>query len=348
MDHTKPAVRRDAEAKRARTAGGALPGLIVTLLIAAAATALAGRAPLLGAPVIAVVLGALLRQCMGMPAPFAQGVRVASKQVLQAAVVVLGAGLSLRQVWITGSSSLVVLVGTLLAGIPLMLYLGRLLRIDPVLTRLISVGTGICGASAIGAMAPILEADEATIAYAISTVFLFNITAVLAFPPLGHALGLSQHGFGLWAGTAVNDTSSVVAAGYTYGAAAGAYAVVVKLTRTVFILPISIIFTAIVARERRAAPMRTAPVRRVRLPAFIGLFLAACALNSLGLFGRLDPGTVRATGQFLIAVALAGIGLSADVQGMLRIGYRPLLLGFCGWTSLAVISLALQRVAGLT
>jgi uncharacterized integral membrane protein (TIGR00698 family) len=228
------------------------------------------------------------------------------------------------------------------------LVLGRLLGIDRTLTRLIGVGTGICGASAIGALAPILGAEEGAIAYAIATVFIFNVAGVLLFPVLGHLLGLSAHGFGLWAGTAINDTSSVVAAGYSYSAAAGAYAVVVKLTRTVMIVPVSLIFAALVARERRRGVSNDMPrAARARLPLFIVWFLLAGALNSLGLFRALDPRVIPAIGQFLIAVALAGVGLAADLRSMARTGFRPILLGGLGWVSVAALSLLIQRGAGL-
>jgi uncharacterized integral membrane protein (TIGR00698 family) len=228
-----------------------------------------------------------------------------------------------------------------------MLTLGRLLRVERTLTRLISVGTGICGASAIGALAPILEADEATISYAVTTVFLFNIAAVLLFPPLGHLLGLSQQGFGLWAGTAVNDTSSVVATGYSFGVAAGTTAVIVKLTRTTLIVPVSLLFAALAARERRVQAAPTARPARVGVPIFILCFLGAGALNTLGLLGAGGPHVLTTIGQFLIVTALAGIGLSADLRAMARTGGRPVLLGLLGWMCLAAVSLMLQRLTGL-
>jgi len=322
------------------------PGLGLALAIAVIASFLARFAPIVGAAVIAIVIGIALRTALGLPAPLAPGVRVATKRVLQVSIVLLGAGLSLAQVWTTGTTSLAVLLGTLVAGLLIMLPLGRALGVDCTLARLISVGTGICGASAISALAPVLDADGAAVAYAISTVFLFNIAAVLLFPPLGHLLGLSQHGFGLWAGTAVNDTSSVVAASDIYGATARSAAVVVKLTRTVMIIPITAIFAFIVARERRVAGEDTG--RRgfgQGFPVFILWFLLASALNTVGLFRPLGAGTLPGLGQFLIVVALAGVGLSADVRAMLRTGPRPILLGLAGWISIAVLSLLLQRLS---
>lgn len=321
-----------------------LPGLSLCLAIALVASALARFLPIIGASVIAIALGVLARLALGLPARQAPGVRFASKRFLQAGIVGLGASLGLDQVWRSGSSSLVVLLGTLVAGVGLILLLGRLLRIDRTLTRLIAVGTGICGASAIGALAPVLAADEAQIAYAISTVFAFNIAAVLLFPALGHLLGLSQHGFGLWSGTAINDTSSVVAAAYSYGASAGAYAVVVKLTRSVMIVPVCLLFAAVVARERGGGADAG---RRTGIPAFIVLFLLASALHTVGIIGTTASHALSGTGQFLIVLALAGVGLSADLRSMRRTGFRPLLLGLVGWVAMASLSLMLQHLTNL-
>lgn len=324
------------------------PGLLLALTLALAATLLARLLPLVGAAVIAILLGIVVRHVAGLPAFLAPGVRLATKRVLQLSIVLLGTGLSLAQVWTTGRSSLLVMLGTLLVGLAVMLALGRLLRIEATLARLIAVGTGICGASAIGALAPAIAADQAAIAYAISTVFLFNIGGVLLFPPLGHLLHLAPHAFGLWAGTAINDTSSVVAAGYIYGPAAGAYAVVVKLTRSVMIVPVVLGFAVLTARERQRAaggPGWSALARG--LPLFIVWFLVASALNTLGLFQEFGQGRMLpALGQFLIVVALAGVGLSADLRAMACTGLRPVLLGLLGWVCVASTSLLLQHLSG--
>ncbi len=330
-----------------RFVGTVAPGLIVSAGIALLATLLARFVPLASASVLAIIIGVAVRQIMGLPDAMAPGVRVATKGVLQLSIILLGTGLSLVQVWTTGTSSLLVMLGTLGIGMGAMLVLGRLLGIERTLTRLISAGTGICGASAIGALAPAIEADQAAIAYAISTIFLFNVGGVLLFPMVGHLLHLSQHSFGLWAGTAINDTSSVVAAAYTYGPAAGAYAVIVKLTRSVMIVPVVLLFAVLAARERtRSAPV---PARRGVMrgfPLFIVWFLVASALNTVGLFRPLGVHMLPALGQFLIVVALAGVGLSANLRAMARTGVRPVLLGLCGWLGVATVSLLLQYLSG--
>ena len=165
---------------------------------------------------------------------------------------ILGSQLSLAQIAKVGLESLPVMLGTLVVCLAAAWLIGRWLGITGDLRTLIGVGTGICGASAIAAVTPVIGAVSIDVAYAISAIFLFNIAAVLAFPLLGHLLGLSQHAFGLFAGTAVNDMSSVVATATTYGAAATNFAVVVKLVRILMIIPITLALASGPGRRRRS------------------------------------------------------------------------------------------------
>ena len=234
---------------------------------------------------------------------------------------------------------------TLTAALGGGLVIGRALGIDRPLRTLLAVGTGICGASAIAATATVLEVEAVEIAYAISTIFVFNIAAVLLFPPVGHLLGMGQHGFGLWAGTAVNDTSSVVAAGYAYGHAAGAYAVVVKLTRTTLIVPIVL---GLAVLERRRAGVEAPSARRWTsyVPGFLVLFVVAAAANSAGLVDARVRHDLASVALFLIAVALAAVGLAAQPDGIRAAGPRPLLLGGLLWVLVATTSLIVQGLTG--
>lgn len=311
-----------------------LRGLAVAVAIGAAAFAAGTRAPLIGAPVLAVLAGLLLSR-RARPS-WTPGLRLARERLLQTAVVLLGAQLSLGQVASVGVSSLPVLLGTLAVCLLLAAVVGRRLGVARDLRTLIGVGTAICGASAIAAVSPVIRARGNDIAYALSTIFLFNVAAVLLFPPIGHLFGLDQQAFGLFAGTAVNDTSSVVAAATSYGHAAADHAVVVKLTRTLMIVPICFVLAA-VARTGR---------RRVRdlVPWFLVGFLAVAGLHSAGLVPPVAEGSLRALAVLLISVALAAIGLSTDVREMRRAGLRPLGLGFVLWVAVASTSLLLQAL----
>ncbi|MGO1174250.1 MAG: YeiH family protein, partial [Actinomycetaceae bacterium] len=221
---------------------------------------------------------------------------------------------------------------------------------------LIGVGTGICGASAIAAVSPVIGAAGASIAYAVATIFLFNVAAVILFPLLGQLLGMDQQAFGLFAGTAVNDTSSVVAAASVVGAAAMSYAVVVKLTRTLMIIPITV--TLAVRQQRRAArdaaasgeegPGRLTAGRVVRLvPWFLVGFLLMATLTSLGAIPETLRPTIVEISSFFITMALAAIGMMTDVASFRSAGWKPLAFGGLLWVVVAVSSLALMWATGV-
>lgn len=346
----RPAPPRPARIRRvAQRTGTVVPGLAIVVALAVAAAWLGRLLPVVGGPVLAILAGAgagpLLRKTC--PAQRYQRLRagyaLAAKQVLQASVVVLGTGLSLADVLRVGGHSVPVLLGTLTVALGGSWLLGRLLGVDRDTAMLIGVGTGVCGASAIAAVTAVIGAAEARVAYALGTIFTFNIAAVVLFPPLGHAFGLSQQGFGLWAGTAINDTSSVVAASYTYGAAAGAYSVVVKLTRSLAIVPICLALQAWSAWRSPVGRDWTIGGTAWRaLPLFVVGFLATSTASTLGVIPASWHPVLTQLGTFLITVALAGIGLSLEFAQLRRSGARPLLLGAMLWIAVAATSLGLQ------
>jgi uncharacterized integral membrane protein (TIGR00698 family) len=335
------------------------PGLAIAALVAAAATALGTLVPVVGGPVFGILLGVLTGAVVpGLRSErWTPGYGIASKHVLQSSIVVLGTGLSLRQVVRVGAESLPVMLGTLAIALGGAWVLGRALGVRGDTQILIGVGTGICGASAIAATTAVIKAKQEQVAYAIGTIFTFNIAAVLLFPPLGHLLGLSPRAFGLWAGTAVNDTSSVVAAAYAYGPDSGSYGLVVKLTRTLTLIPIVIVLAVLTARKQaraEAAPpdgssagfsLRTMPWRKI-VPLFLIGFVAAAALGTLGVIPHGWHPALSASGTFLITTALAGIGLTLRPARMRAAGPRPLLLGALLWIAVAAGSLGLQALTG--
>jgi uncharacterized integral membrane protein (TIGR00698 family) len=241
------------------------------------------------------------------------------------------------------------MIFTLSAAFILAYGVGKLMRIPIKLTSLIGMGTAICGGSAIAAVAPVIEAEDEEIAYSISTVFMFNVIAVLIFPPLGHLMGFSDNAFGLWAGTAINDTSSVVAAGYAFSNAAGAYATIVKLTRTTMIIPISLIFAAVVSIRKKREANRSGEVNysfRKIFQWFIIWFLAASLLNTVGIINGQIAGLMTEAGKFFIVVALSAIGLNSDLKQMFKTGFKPMLLGLIVWAGVAIVSLIIQFSTG--
>ncbi|MCB2339160.1 YeiH family protein [Clostridium estertheticum] len=324
-------------------------GMALSILLALAAWKLGNLVPIVGGPVFGIVLGIIINNTIGKPKVTLPGIMFTSKKILTWAIVVLGAGLSLTQVLKTGLSSFSVTIFTLAASFITAFAVGKLLGIPYKLKALIGVGTAICGGSAIAAISPIIEADDMEISYSISTIFLFNIIAVLIFPPIGHLLGFSDKAFGLWAGTAINDTSSVVAAGYSYSNAAGAYATIVKLTRTTMIIPISLIFAFVTAYKKKKESKQDSKVNysfRKIFPWFIIWFLVASLLNTLGIFKGDSLTYINTTGRFMIVTAMSAIGLNTDLKKMVSNGVRPILLGLIVWFSVANVSILVQFVTG--
>jgi uncharacterized integral membrane protein (TIGR00698 family) len=326
-----------------------LYGIILSFLLALVSYFLGTRFPIIGGPVFGIVLGILISNTIGKPKAAEAGITFTSKKILQWSIIVLGGGLSLTQVWNTGFESFTVMLFTLSSALISAFWMGRLMKIPTNLKTLIGVGTAICGGSAIAAVSPIIEADDMEIAYSVSTIFLFNVMAVLIFPPLGHLLGFSDKAFGLFAGTAINDTSSVVAAGYAYSNAAGAYATIVKLTRTTMIIPISLIFAFIMTLKKKKASENNSKVNysiKKIFPWFILWFLVASLLNTIGLFDSSTVAYINKLGKFMIIMALSAIGLNSDFKKMLKTGLKPMFLGLFVWFIVTIVSIIAQYYTG--
>lgn len=320
-------------------------GLLLACAIALVAWWLGHQLPLIGGPVFGIVIGIGVRNLFAPGESFNPGIQFASKQILQWSIVALGFGLSLTQVAKTGLESLSVTLVTMSVAFASAWLLGRLLKVHDKLKILIGVGTAICGGSAIAAVTPSIKPDDHDTAFAISTIFLFNVVAVLLFPLLGHLLHLSDLGFGLWAGTAINDTSSVVAAGYSYSSAAGDYATIVKLTRATLIIPICLILAFAVAAREKKNGAADFSLRRI-FPWFILWFLVASGIRTVGLIPAALLPMLHDLAEFLIIVALTAIGLSANLRRMIASGARPILLGLGVWAAVSVSSLAVQLLIG--
>ncbi len=265
-----------------------VPGLLPATAIGLAAYGVGRVVPEVGGPVVAVVGGIAVATLLGHRPAWAPGIRVGTHQLLKLAIVLLGFGISLGMVWTTVRSSGLVMLGTLTAGLVAAVVVGRLLGVRGDRQTLVGVGTAICGASAIAATAGVLEPDDDDVAYAITVIFVFNVAAVLTFPLLARALHMGGGTFGLWAGTAVNDMSSVVAATSVFGHGSLHTGVVVKLARTLMILPV----TAALAVHRRRRARATTGVTAGLLDA--GKVDARGVDGGLLEIGRVDSG--RANG----------------------------------------------------
>ena len=323
-----------------------LPGVLLAAAIAAVAVVVGRLLPWAGTALPAILIGVLLAAAWKPGATWAPGIRFSSKMLLQIAVVLLGAQLSLGSIAEVGAQTLPILIASLAAAWLGTVVFGRLLRVPRRERTLVGVGTAICGASAIAAISPVIKAKSSEVSYAVATIFTFNVAAIALFPALGHLFGMPAETFAVFAGTAVNDTSSVVATASIYAPAALGIAVTVKLVRTLAIVPISV-FLAAQESRREAAGSPLTPRRVLSfVPWFLYGFLAVAAVNSLiGLPAGVTEGLTTAS-TLLITVAMAAIGLSTDFAAIRTAGWRPLLLGAILWALVIGASLATLRFVG--
>ncbi|NNN22506.1 MAG: putative sulfate exporter family transporter [Acidimicrobiales bacterium] len=327
-----------------------IPGLLLVSGLSIVALVLGYLIPVVGSPVFAIVGGIAVTLFRTPRQNFQTGIHFAGRYILQSAIVVFGLELSFTQVLATGLSSLPVMLGSLTVALVGARIIGSRLSISNDLRTLIGVGTGICGASAIAATDAVISASEADVSYAVATIFTFNVAAVLSFPTIGHLLAFGPHQFGLWAGTAVNDLSSVVAATSIFGHGATSYGVVVKLTRTLMIIPITIGIGLWRARKLESEIKdKVAFIDHIKriFPIFILWFLIAVTINTSGLIPHHFHSDISTLAQVMITMALAGIGLSTKFKDIRKAGIKPLALGASLWILVGVSSLGLQYLTKL-
>ena len=321
-----------------------MDGILYALLFAIPAYILGLYFPIVGGPVFGILLGMLFAK-KRRPQAVEKGIQFTGKKILQYAIILLGFEMNLFHVMEVGEQSLYVMIFTLLAAFGAAFLVGKVLGLDRDMTSLIGAGTAICGGSAIAAVAPVIGAKDKDIVFSISTIFLFNVIAVFIFPFLGHFMGMSDLGFGMWAGTAINDTSSVVAAGYSYSHEAGSYATIVKLTRALCIVPVCLAYALFAARDSKAKG-KGFSLKRI-FPMFILWFVVASIVNTTGILPEALAHFLGEAGKFAIVLAMSAIGLNTDFAALLKNGVRPITLGLCCWIAVAVVSLVVQRFIGI-
>lgn len=333
-----------------------LPGLILCIIIAIVSHYLGGHLPLVGGPVFALILGIVINLFIKSNERFQSGLNFTSKKLLKFAIVLLGFGLSVGQILEVGKISLTVMIFTLTASFGFGALFGKLFNMDWKLSSLISAGTGICGGSAIAALSPVIEAKDSDVTYAISATFIFDILMIILFPIMGANLDLSDLAYGLWTGTAVNDTSSVVAAGYAFSDKAGEFATIVKLTRTLSIIPTVVLFSYINQKKKQKNKEinheNNLDISREKIslksifPFFIVFFILAAVVNSIGLVPYKLGIVINNFSKFLMIMALGAIGLKTDLRDVKKSGLAPMLHGFIISTIVVIVSLGVQVVLG--
>ena len=339
-----------------------VPGVVLCALIAVPSWFLGKLVPVIGPAVFAIVIGMIIA-FFRRPKWLDAGIRFTSKKVLQASIVFLGFGMNFFTVVQVGGDSLLIILSTIATSLLVSFIMYKILKTPANVATLVGVGSSICGGSAIAATSPVIRAKDSEVATSISVIFLFNVIAAFTFPAIGQALGMSDTGFGMWAGTAINDTSSVVAAGQSWASMVGndtalQYATIVKLTRTLAIIPITLALALWQAiKAKRAAKAGTAAAGGTGFnfvkvfPWFVIFFLVAAVVNTW-LFPAVGIGEnvsdfLSEAGKFMIAFAMAAIGLNTNVVKLVKTGWKPILMGLACWVCIAGVSIGVQVALGL-
>lgn len=335
-------------------------GLMLCLCIAVPSWFLGKQFPIIGGAVIAILAGMILTLFIKNKAPLASGIKFTSKKILQWAVVLLGFGLNLSVILETGKQSLPIILSTITVSLVIAYVLHKLMHIPGKISTLVGVGSSICGGSAIAATAPVIDADDEEVAQAISVIFFFNVLAALIFPTLGKLIGFSTvsgEAFGIFAGTAVNDTSSVTAAASTWdnmwglGSATLDTAVTVKLTRTLAIIPITLVLAFLRTRSEKSSGAEGKKVSLKQIfPMFILYFIAASVITTIAVSCGVDAGVfspIKELSKFFIVLAMSAIGLNTDIIKLIKTGGKPIIMGFCCWVGITAVSLFMQHIMGL-
>ncbi len=343
-------------------------GILVCLCIAVPGWFFGNLVPVVGGPVFAIVVGMVISLFWKDKKDAQTGIAFTSKKILQYAVILLGFGLNITKVLEVGKQSLPIILATVFTSLIIAFVLCKVLKVPSKTATLVGVGSSICGGSAIAATAPVIGADDEEIAQSISVIFLFNVIAAIIFPTLGGLLGLTNEGFGLFAGTAVNDTSSVTAAASSWDSIHGTgtevldRATIVKLTRTLAIIPITVVLALWRTRKEKASGGTGSKVSIKKVfPMFILWFVVASLFTTLVSFlgGRFEAlagfasvmntvfSFLKNCSKFFIIMAMAAIGLNTDIIKLVKTGGKPILLGFCCWVGITGVSLLMQHVLGI-
>ena len=305
---------------------------------------------LLGASIIALFMGTIINSFFH-PAWMKPALKFTSKRILKAAIVLLGASLSVGTIMSVGKMTFFVMIFTFAMCFGAGYFIRKLFGLNWKLSNLISAGTGICGGSAVAAIAPVIDADDKDIAFAMSSTFLFDMVMIALYPLMGKALGMSDIAYGIWAGTSVNDTASVVASGYAFSEAAGDFATMVKLTRTIAIIPTVLVFAWIGTRIKQKELKASGNGKKVNLmniiPWFIGGFLLLAIINSVGLIPTNVSGIMKGTSKFLMVTALAAIGLNTSLLDFKKAGLKPMFYGVTIDTLVTLTALVVIWCMGL-
>lgn len=311
-------------------------GVLLSMAIAFIAKFLGDIFPIIGGILFAILIGIIIKNTMGVFPAAEHGLNFTIKKLLKLSVILLGASLNIAQILVIGKQSFSVIIVSVLLGIVLTTWFGRLLKLDKRLSLMIGVGTSICGATAISCVKGVLDSKDDETAYAISTIVLFNLIAFFVYPVVGHFFHFHSTAFGIWAGTAVHDTSSAVAVGYLYDDKAGQIATTVKLARTLFLLPVILILPFLMKTKGS-----TKNSLKKAFPWFVVWFVLVSILNTLGFIPQSLTVLFTSIAKFIIIIVMAAVGLQVNISQFSRLGIKPLLTGMFASVLISLVSLAM-------
>lgn len=338
--------------EKAKENYGFILGVLICFLLAGVSVFLEDIIPggILGASIIALFLGTIINSFFH-PAWIKPALKFTSKRILKVAIILLGASLSIDTIMSVGKMTFFVMIFTFLMCFGGGYFIRKIFGLNWKLSNLISAGTGICGGSAIAAISPVIDADDKDIAFAMSSTFIFDMVMVALYPIMGELLGMSDIAYGIWAGTSVNDTASVVASGYAFSEIAGDFATMVKLTRTIAIIPTVLVFAFIGTRIKQKELKKSGDGKKVNIlkiiPWFIGGFLLLAIFNSVGWIPEGLGATMKTTSKFLMVTALAAIGLNTSITDFKKAGLRPMFYGITIDTLVTLTALLVIFFMGL-
>lgn len=338
---------------KAKEYGAFILGVAICCTIAALSVLLENLIPggILGASIIALFSGTLINSFFH-PKWIKPALKFTSKRILKVAIILLGASLSFGTIISVGKMTFFVMIFTFAMCFGGGYFIRKIFGLNWKLGNLISAGTGICGGSAIAAIAPTIDAEDKDVAFALSSTFLFDMIMIALYPLMGRALGMTDIAYGIWAGTSVNDTASVVASGYAFSELAGDFATMVKLTRTIAIIPTVLVFAYIGTRaKQKELSISSGGTHKVKIikiiPWFICGFLLMALLNSIGLIPAVAAGVIKGTSKFLMVSALAAIGLGTSLTDFKKAGLRPMFYGITIDTLVTLTALIVIWCMGL-
>ena len=323
-------------------------GVILCCCIAVPSWYLGRLVPVVGGPVFAILIGMIVTYVIRRDDAFQPGITFTSKKILQFAVVLLGFGMNLTEILLKGKQSLPIIIATISISLMIAAIVHKALKVPENISTLVGIGSSICGGSAIAAAAPVIGASDEEIAQSISVIFLFNVVAALIFPSLGGLLGLTNDGFSLFAGTAINDTSSVTAAAAAWDGMHGSNtldgAAIVKLTRTLAIVPITLGLAFLHAKKEKNIDSEVS-LKKI-FPIFILYFVFASIVTTVFHLPLEITDPIKEISKFCIIMAMSAIGLNTNIINLIKTCGKPIIMGLCCWVGIASVSLGIQHMLG--